>query len=285
MRLNQLCSLASSLVVAGAIACGPGPRPRDHAPRDEAPVTVEARQSLREAFGEEDVNVVGVTVDPNTGARYLLDADRGLFELTDSGVSLVVDLSVLVPSDRALSSAFTDVAALGGNRFAMTAANDGFLLDLEQETFESYFCYVPGEIVDEFAPMPIVQLTRSLTYDPKSNLLFAQPQTFGNDTTGEVLRSQIGQFLLSGGEGFGWMEIEDTEFLAGGIATMEGNRLVLGKGSKLHPYGMTELAFDDPIDLSAHGITAIDAMVRIPETNRLLVVDAISDELVEITLR
>jgi hypothetical protein len=285
MRLNYRCSLASSCLVAGAIACGPAPHPRDQTPRDPDPVTVESRTSLRAAFGEEDVNVVGVTVDPNTGARYVMDADRGLFELTGGGVELIADLDMLVPSDRALSSPFTDVAALGDGKFAMTAANDGFLLDLDQQTFESYFCYVPGEIIDEYAPMPIVQLTRSLTYDPESRLLFAQPQTFGNDTTGEVLRSQIGQFLPSGGEGFGWMEIEDTDFLAGGIATAEGQTLLLGKGSKLYPYEMNALSFDEAIDLAEYGIAAIDGMVRIPGTDRMLIVDALSDELVEITLR
>ena len=265
------------------VACE-GPRERRIDPPKPNPITVQNTSSLRTQLDAEDVQITGITVDPNDGTRYVLDASRGLFELTEEGAVMIAHLEQLQTWDRPLASALTDVASLGDGKFAMTAANDGFLFDLNEGTFEQHFCYVPGEIIDDYAPTPIQQLTRSLTYDPKSNRMYAQPQTFANDTTGEVLRSQIGTFELTGGEGFGWIELADLDFLAGGLIILEDGSALLGRGSQLHPFSMGEARFDEPLELSSYGVTAIDAMAYDWQNKTILVVDALTDELVEITL-
>jgi hypothetical protein len=246
-------------------------------------VTVHAERSLRAAFDADDVDVVGVTVAPDTGKRYLLDADRGLFELDGAGIKEIAGLGAMIPSDSSVESAFTDVAALGRDRFAMTALNDGFLLDLDAGTFEQYFCYVPGEIIDEY-PEPIVQMTYSLTYDFEAQLMYAQPRTYEGDTDGKVLRSQIGQFSTQGGEGFGWSEIEDLDFEAGGMTAIGQGQVLLGEGSKLHRYDMRSAAFTDRIDLGDYGIDRIDGMSWDANSGRVLIVDGNTDRLVEIEL-
>jgi hypothetical protein len=42
----------------------------------------------------------------------------------------------------------TDVVALDADRFALTAENDGFLLNVRTGGFESYFCYLPPPPMD-----------------------------------------------------------------------------------------------------------------------------------------
>jgi hypothetical protein len=272
MRLAPCTALAYSFL----FACGSDPGGPDL-------VTVTAERSLRDALGASDVDVVGVTIAPDTNKRYVLDAERGLFELGAEGATAIAGLDRMIPDERLPESAFTDVAALGDDRFAMTALNDGFLLDLDENTFQRYFCYVPGIIEDEYQE-PIVQMTLSLTYDFETQLMYAQPQTFERDMNGDVLRSQIGKFSTQGGEGFGWLEL-DTDFVAGGLTAMGEEQLMLGRDSKLYRYDLRTAAFIDEVELEGYGIDSIEAMARDPSSGRLLIVDGRSDQLVEIELR
>jgi hypothetical protein len=272
MRLASCSALACSFL----FACGSDPGGPDL-------VTVTAQRSLRDALRSSDVEVVGVTIAPDTQQRYVLDADRGLFELTAEGALPIAGLDDMIPDENLPESAFTDVAALGDDRFAMTALNDGFLLDLDENTFRRYFCYVPGIIEDEYEA-PIVQMTLSLTYDFEARLMYAQPQTFERDMAGDVLRSQIGKFTTDGGEGFGWLEL-DTDFAAGGLTAMGEEQLMLGRDSKLYRYDLRSQKFVDEVELEDYGIRSIAAMTRDPQSGRLLIVDELSDQLVELELR
>jgi hypothetical protein len=264
------------LLVPLLAACGSGSDPNGPTLLDHS--------SLRAALGASDVDVVGVTIDPISRERWVLDASSGLYRLTADGAELKAGLDRMVTFDRPPESAFTDVAALGHGRFAMTALNDGFLLDLEASSFSRYFCYVPGEIVDDFPDQQIVQLTRSLTYDPETQLMYAQPQTFEESTGGDRLLSQIGQFSLSGGEGFGWLEIGDEDFGAGALVKIGANEMLLGRESKLYRYDMETWELGEEVDLDDLGVEEIEGMARDPETGNLLIADGRSDSLFEIGL-
>jgi hypothetical protein len=257
------------------VACGPSPAPPN--------ATVQDRRSLRVALAQGDVDVVGVTVDPASGDRFVLEARRGLYRIEEDSSVLLRKVDEMVPIDRPLRSAFTDVAALGDGRFAMTAQDDGFLLDTNTGSFEQHFCYVPGEIVDEYRPTPIVQMTQGLTFDPGRGLMYAQPQTFEGSTDGDVLRSQVGQFATSGGEGFGWMEIGDEDFVAGGMAALGGDDLLLGRGSELRVFDLATGDLGDALDLGS-SIGSIEGLAKIHGSNRVLLVDGASDELVELEI-
>ena len=270
MRFASL-SLASLL-----IACGSNP--------DPAPPSIVVNQSsLRSAIGAPyNVDVVGVTVDPTTQKRYVLDSERGIFELVDDGARQKLSLEELVYFDSFPQSEFTDFAAIGNDTFAVTAMNDGFALDLVTKTLRRYFCYVPGIVEDEFPQA--VQLTNSVTFDPEASLLYVQPQTFEDRIDNGPMMSQIGQFTLDGGEGFNWLDIDDEDFLAGGIVKVSSTAMMMGSESTLYTYDMQTSTLEETLDLKSIGITKIDALARDPVTGNVLVVDADSDDLFELDL-
>ncbi|MEQ9502214.1 MAG: hypothetical protein RIT81_35415 [Deltaproteobacteria bacterium] len=266
------------LVPSLLVACGGTVRDLD--PDDDNRVV--AKTALRAELGGSDVDVVGVTVDPIDGKRYVFDALAGLYRLDADGAELVFRTSDLIADDAWPQSDITDVAALGGGKFALTALNDGFLYDTNTDTFSRYFCYVPGFIEDEFAPTPIVQLTRSVTYDAQRNKLFAQPQTFQNSADAAPEISQVGQFDIEGGEGYGWIDLDDPAFSAGGIAIDGEGRMLLGEGDRLYRLDLETERFDRVTDLSGHGIGAIGGLAV--DGDHALIVDAETDVLYEIQL-
>lgn len=242
-----------------------------------------SRTELLEVFDGKEIAIVGVTLEPDTGRLIVLDANSGLYVLGESGaLTQLADLSMMIPQDTPLWSQFTDVVALGNGKFAMTAMNDGFLLDLERETFTQYFCYVPGDIIVEFPEG--VQMTRSVTYDPATQTLYAQPQTFLDGSMSEPVLSQVGQFDIEGGEGYGWVDMPALDFIAGGIAVRNSDELLLGEGATVHRYIMSQEQIVEEIDLSDFGVQQIDAMAMVPQTNTLWVVDGVSQSLIEIAL-
>src|SRR6185436_11730908 len=100
-----------------------------------------------------DAKLTGVTVSPS-GKTFVLDELSGLYEVGPSQAKLVFGRADLARLGADPSLAFTDVAALGEQRFALTAENDGFLLDLEANSFSSYFCYLPSVTPAEPPPAP-----------------------------------------------------------------------------------------------------------------------------------
>ena len=67
----------------------------------------------------------------------VLDRVSGLYLLEDATRARLV---FAAPSGIDL----TDVVALGGERFAVRPRTIGFLLDVHNQSFSSYFCYLPG---------------------------------------------------------------------------------------------------------------------------------------------
>ena len=170
LRLLAVLALVSTTGVM--VACSPdriGP----------LPVDPDSTLDLREALGITTPQVVGVTVDPVSGQRYVLDQVEGIFEIAVDGSATLVSSIADLPIPSVLpQSLWTDFVAMGESRFALTALSDGFLLDLAQDTMVEYFCYVPDDMSWEQQQMlmtssggrmmamrvlPNIQLTWNLT--------------------------------------------------------------------------------------------------------------------------
>jgi hypothetical protein len=196
---------------------------------------------------------VGVAVSPE-GKRYVLDRLSGLYEIGPGTAKLVFKTAELASRyGQRADLDLTDVVALGSDRFAITAENDGFLLDLYGGTFGSYFCYLPApspEYMPTPSPEPTVptvtsvsqrlqlqgievkQRTESVAFNDEGQLLFAQPQTVRMDT-GAIAGSELFVFTAGGGEPFQVRPIPDPAFIAGGMVALNGQRLLLGGGHSI----------------------------------------------------
>ena len=264
-------SVVSLSLLATLTACAPY---RDDDVRQDV--------DLRAALGLTDVTAVGVSIDSVTGQRFVLDANQGIYELSDDGTATLVLAAADFPAaDPAPRSAFTDLAALGNGRFALTARSFGYLLDVPAESLSQFFCYVP----DMMDPESFDQSTHTLAYDPVSGVLYSQPQTLDMLNNERVTASQIGTFDALEGADLAWNTRADAEFLAGGLTLLDSATLLLGQGSKLYRYTFDS---DRPVldaDLSNLGIGVIEGLAYDPRTETLLVLDAASDRLVEIALR
>jgi hypothetical protein len=137
---------------------------------------------------------------------------------------------------------FTDVASMDDDRFLVTAPNDGYLLDLQQDWISSYFCYLPDVSAEPIEYVSISQAmqaegvaveqrTESVAYNPETLALFAQPRTVRTDTQ-EVVGSEVFMFDYGGGEPVLVVGLEQN-FLAGGMVT-DGASLLLGRGNQLY---------------------------------------------------
>ena len=255
------------------------------------PVVPDVSIDLAEALGVIDAEVVGVTVDPLTGQRYVLDQFEGIFELAADGsailLSSIEDLPVPAILPRSL---WTDFVAMGEGRFALTALSDGYLLDLAQDTMVEYFCYEPGDMLWEQQ-----QLTHSVTFDPQRGVLYAQPITFeeGGFESPVALFSSIGEYSLEGGQPSSWFDLDDTTFLAGGAAVDGDGTLLLGRGVEVYRFDpwsgqQPELVGQLPARTgSASQLLAaprIEAMAVDVSNGELLVVDASVDQLLTMRL-
>ncbi len=274
-------SRIAPLALFGLVACGGGRV--DVQPPPVNAVTVVERIDLASKLGHEDVDVTGVAIAPDTGATYVLDAAHGIYRLDADGASLVADLATLRAPWAEPKSAFTDLAAIGQNRFALTALSDGFLYEADTNRFISYFCYEPGFIPGE-DPLPadFTQLTNALTFDSASDKLYAQPRSFESPDMAAAFRNDIGQFDLEGGEGYGWIELADVDFTAGGMAVVSDTVMLLGAGSKLHWVNRESGAFLSHLDLSKYGVGAIEGLTY--DGADLLIVDGANDTLVRLRL-
>ena len=183
---------------------------------------------------------VGIAVSPE-GKRYVLDRNSGLYELGAGTARLVYD----TPD----SLEVTDVVALGSDRFAVTAVNDGYMLDLHNQSFSSYFCYLPADMPTGPGGTPTVvpsvsqtlrsqgievqERTESVAFNPVTLQLFAQPQTIRLDT-GEVAGSELFTFAESGGQPIAVITMPELRFIAGGMVAVDGVRLLLGRGNAIY---------------------------------------------------
>lgn len=256
----------------------------------ETPAELLESHPLSIVSGVDSSSAVGITVAPDTGITYVLDPAVGIIQVDLSGeggqfsaepvnIAPIGDWPVASTPPR---SGWTDIVALGADRFAVTAQTQGFLLDLDEQTLTQHFCYVPG-FVEEEDMLPVIdQITDSVTYDLDRDLLYAQPETF-DPATGEVSRADIGMFDGATGQDLSWTEIQDTEFPAGGIALDGDGNLVLAYGDRLETRSLDdgEVSMADT-DLSQFELQSVAGMARDPATGHYLLIDPASDQLVRI---
>jgi hypothetical protein len=197
-----------------------------------------------------DAELVGVAITPE-GKRYVLDQRSGLYELGGSSARLVFDAKT-VPE-----LVLTDVVALDESRFALTAVNDGFLLNLDTSLLTSYFCYLPAVPSDtpDDGPVSVSQTLRgqgidvsqrtdSVAFNPATRQLFAQPRTTRLDT-GATVGSELFLFAEQGGQPIQVLPLADLDFVAGGMAASGSlpdagdSRLILGAGNSIYEAAST----------------------------------------------
>jgi len=235
------------------------------------------RRDVADLLRTTDIDPVGITITPDTGDIVLLDARRGVFVLNaDRRFELAVRASDLHAQVNAASD-FTDIAALGDNKFAITARNDGFLLDLTYMTFVSYFCYVPGFFIPDDPTIVAEQHTDSVGYDRTRNRIVAQPISM---LDGVVTDTQVGTFEITGGEGEDWHPVSEPEFLAGGLAVDESGMVWLGRGNELCSYDLDTDTMTLVQTLERFGVTEIVGMAF--DGRDLIVIDGADDEVVRI---
>ncbi|HVV85691.1 MAG TPA: hypothetical protein VHE35_21680 [Kofleriaceae bacterium] len=254
----QVVAAASGLALAAA--CSPAAPP--------API------DLRAAAGVDDLTPSGVAVDP-TGARYVFDAGRGLYQLDGASMQLVLPLSSMPDPGTPVRPPYTDIAAVGPGQLAITAIGDGYLLDVARGTMRQWFCYVPSDL-----PEPYDQRTDAVAYDPDAGLLYAQPRTF--DAGGALIASQVASYSYETGADLDWVNLE-TVVAAGGMAKIPGyDGLTLGVGTTL--CNLSGIALSETIDLAPLGVASIDGLAVDHQANTLLVLDGVQDQLFELDL-
>lgn len=258
------------------LACTAPDAPEQEQELEESIVLVDFRQ----AMDSPSVDVVGVTIRPDTGQRYVLDSARGIYEVDSQGeVSLVRALSDFPIPDQELQSEFTDIASLGGEQFALTARNEGYLLDLGANTLTRHFCYLPDDLDDE----EVYQVTHSVTFDSESQQIYAQPQTFSlfDDS---VFASSIGQFAQSNGDEQTWYPLEEIDYIAGAIASMGNAELVLAQGDTLRTFDLAHQVLSGGISLEGYSISDITGLAVDASSKSILIVDGASQKLVALPL-
>lgn len=236
---------------------------------------------LRATLGLDDAEVVGVSVDPISGQRYLLDQFAGIFELAEDGsATLLRAIDELPTPDVLPQSLWTDFVAMGEGRFALTALSDGYLLDLQEDTMIEYFCYEPEDM-----PFWEQQLTHSVTFDPERGLLYAQPITFEEGSFEEpvALTSSIGAYSLEGGQPVSWFQMPEQDFLAHGAAVDSDGSLLLGRDNQIYRFDPTGTAEPQFLGVIG-GVEVIEGLAVDAEHNKLLVIDGATDQLIEVAL-
>jgi hypothetical protein len=206
-----------------------------------------------------DAVLVGYAVGANTGTRYVLDATRGIFELTPrsfestpTGATLVFSLPDSTVAggdgDGTPPSELTDIESTfvedgPSDTLVLTAENDGYVLRVGSSILQSYFCYVPNVYAWPADVIPSVSQTlRAQGIDVKERTdsvvvngagqIIAQPRTFRLDT-GEHVGTELFVFDASGGQPINTLTIAAPEFRAGGMSVLAED-LVLGYRNELY---------------------------------------------------
>jgi hypothetical protein len=239
------------------------------------PIDPLARTDLREVLGLSAPDIVGITVEPDGDRVFVLDETAGLYAIDASGTAtLVVGMDAMPDPGVEVRRPYTDLVALGGNRFALTAIGDGFLLDITANTQRLHFCYEPG-----FMPDDNSQRTDAVAFDAERGMLIAQPQTFNGQQT--LIQSDLGFYDAASGEPLEFHPL-DVNFLAGGMAAGAGDTVLLGRGDRLVHYDPVGRKIVHTDNLSPFGIGRVEGLALRTATSSLLVIDG--HELVEIGL-
>lgn len=264
VAVSQIASLAGlTLLVGGAAAaCA-------NDPPDDGAVDVFATRGW-----------VGVAVDA-AGTRYVLHDREGLFQVGAGDARTMVLALGAMPAPApggSLQPPFTELAAIGPDRFAITAIGEGYILDAGEGTLTRHFCYVPG------GPLGVLyQRTDALAVDVDADRIYAQPRSYiqwDDDPLATLESSWVATYSATTGQALEWQAMPRT-FAADGMAVVGGVGVVAGEKQRLYtfgPAGPVELA-----NLTRLGVTEIAGLTVDSTTAQLVVLDR-TGRLVDIAL-
>jgi hypothetical protein len=206
----------------------------------------------------DDAQLVGYVMNAGGTRRFVLDARRGIYELSGLGASLQATLVFSLPDstvagndgDGLPPAELTDMT-LGfvspvdlDEWFVLTAENEGYALAPGSSILQSYFCYVPevyawdGNSAHSVSQtlrdegVAVRERTDAVTINQLSGQIFAQPRTFRLDT-GELAGTELFVFDQSGGQPIETRRIASPGFRAGGMLAISSS-LVLAHGDELY---------------------------------------------------
>jgi hypothetical protein len=277
------------LSISSLVACGgEGSTPTDPAPLIQPVLRVtgvSAPVQLSAVVATYDLTErgapLGVTVEPGTGRRLVLSSWGAIYDLDDAGTEpLWTGVPITNPGAQ-----FTDMAALGEGRVALTSFSDGYILDLATGELSIHFCYEPGW----WEPMgnEPIQLSFGVAHDPEAQLLYAQPRTVEEGGFGAVTESFIASYDEAGGADLDWWAIEDLTFVAGGIVVLpeagaDAARLILGAEDELFIFDTESSEMTPAADLSTVGVSTVGGLALDASAGTFLVADPNTASVVEI---
>ena len=238
---------------------------------------------------------VGVAIDPTGTTRFVLTEQSGLYALGDGAATLVFDTNRLPVADSLPELPFTDVVALSNKRFALTAKNEGYLLDTQDGSLTRFFCYFPpsDDLEDSGEQsisqtltaegVAVYQITLAVTHNANLGLLFAHPVTVdAND--GDVYGAEVGAFSDLTGEPLQWSVVPSGKLATAGATGMvvdDSGMITLARGVDLYSYdGVAVPSLIDSLD--RYGVGEIEGLAAVPGTDHILVLDAELRQLVEL---
>lgn len=271
MRSAISVGMLSLVVGCGVDGRGSGPAPVD-------PMTPLARVDLRHAMNVDDASPVGFAI--NEGERFIFDENVGLLRIDGDQATAIVEMSSMPdPGPTApMRPPFTDLVAYAPHVFALTALEDGYLLDIEAMTLTQHFCYLP--VGEDETPRALTQRTDAIAFDAATNSLYAQPIT--RDVAGTFVRSELSRYDARTGVDTSWYFVEDDVAATAMIVRDYG--LVLAQGSVLTHRAINGTQPRIVDDLARYGVTSIDGMAIDSATNTLIVVDREADAMFDIDL-
>ena len=212
---------------------------------------------------------VGVTLDPDSGTLYVLDAWEGVYALTDTGFQQHLTSDDLTVTGGVDQRPYTDVAAMGDGRFAVSVRSDGLLYDPAVGGTVQHFCYEPGDTglwAEEY------QHTNSLGYDAGRDRLIATPQTIQVEDD-LALEAFVAEFDGQEGTPLHFWSLDDAGFAPGAVAVQAGGSLLLAHGDTIYSYEAGAVAADPLVGLAGLGVTRIEGLAVDATSGDLWVVD------------
>jgi hypothetical protein len=247
-----------------------------------APVEPTSRLDLRAAMSTGDAAPVGLTLGEN-GARFVFDRDAGLLRVEGDTVTTVIDMASMPdPGPTApIRPPFTDIVAIAPDVFAITAVNDGYLLDTEAMTLTQHFCYLPGD--EQGTPVVASQRTDAIAYDAENGRIYAQPISY--DAVDTFVGSQLAMYDATTGADNLWNGVDPrVAATAMMVSAADPNYLIIGQGPVLSFATMSSYMPEVVEDLTRFGVSSIDGMAIDRDAHTLVVVDNVADAVFDIDL-
>lgn len=207
----------------------------------------------------------GISADPDSKQRYVLDGETGIFELSQDGQLILLwerptDLPVL-----------TDLCAIGGGRFIAAADGDGYVIDTASGAARQHFCLEPGW--DPGFEEDVRHLNRAGSCDLDNRVIYGQPRTVPREGAPLPLRAEIARYAPINGEDLQWVRLPDDTFYAGGMTIIPGGRLLLATGTQLSIFNLSTERLVPHVDLAYMGIQDIAGLAFHPDSGRVSVLD------------